>query len=51
MDYGGRDITRCFHWLLARAGFQPRELDPRNIVDGLLLQEYKESYCHLDQVC
>ncbi|XP_033746554.1 actin-related protein 8-like [Pecten maximus] len=49
MEYGGSDITRCFHWLLGKSGFSPRELDPRNTIDGLLLQEYKESYCHLDQ--
>lgn len=49
MEYGGSDITRCFHWLLGKSGFSPRELDPRNTIDALLLQEYKESYCHLDQ--
>lgn len=50
MDYGGSDITRCFHWLLTRAGLPIKDVKINNRIDALFLQELKESYCHLDQV-
>ena len=50
MHYGGSDITRCFHWLLARCGFPYQECRLSNRMDALFLQELKESYCHLEQV-
>jgi hypothetical protein len=50
MEYGGSDVTRCFHWLLQRSGFNPKEIDLNKITDCLIMQEMKESYCHLDQV-
>ncbi|XP_062612394.1 actin-related protein 8-like [Saccostrea cucullata] len=49
MDYGGSDITRCFHHMIQRSGINLRELDAQNTVDCLLLQEMKETYCTLDQ--
>ena len=51
MQYGGSDITRCFHWLLARCGFPYRECRLNNRMDALFMQELKEAYCHLEQVC
>jgi len=50
MQYGGSDITRCFHWLLARCCFPYRECRLNNRMDALFLQELKETYCHLEQV-
>lgn len=50
MDYGGSDITRCFHNVIQRSGINLRELDLQNTVDCLLLQEMKENHCSLDQV-
>ncbi|KAK3085468.1 hypothetical protein FSP39_003869 [Pinctada imbricata] len=49
MDFGGSDISRCFHWLLGRSGTNMRELDIRQTLDCTLLQDMKETYCHLDQ--
>lgn len=49
MDYGGSDITRCFHNVIQRSGINLRELDLQNTVDCLLLQEMKENHCSLDQ--
>ena len=50
MDFGGSDISRCFHWQLGRSGINMRELDLRQPLDCTLLQDMKEEYCHLDQV-
>ena len=50
MEYGGSDISRCFHWLLTRAGLPYKQCDVTDRMDTLLLQELKETYCHLDQV-
>lgn len=49
MEYGGSDVTRCFHWLLQRSGFNPKEIDLNKTIDCQIMQEMKESYCHLDQ--
>ena len=50
MEYGGCDISRCFHWLMTRAGLPYKNCDVTDRMDALLLQELKETYCHLDQV-
>ncbi|ELT94986.1 hypothetical protein CAPTEDRAFT_229124 [Capitella teleta] len=49
MDFGGSDITRCFHWLLLRCGFPYKECSLADRMDALFLQELKETYCHMDQ--
>ncbi|XP_053326025.1 actin-related protein 8 [Spea bombifrons] len=49
LAYGGSDVTRCLFWLMQRAGFPYRECQLSNTLDGLLLQQLKESYTHLDQ--
>ncbi|XP_006631111.2 actin-related protein 8 [Lepisosteus oculatus] len=49
LAYGGSDVTRCFFWLLQRAGFPYRECQLSNRLDCLLLQQLKETFCHLDQ--
>lgn len=49
LDYGGSDITRCFQWLLAKSGFNPQHLKLSDTVDTTILQEFKETFCHLDQ--
>ncbi|KAM4022598.1 actin-related protein 8 [Anomaloglossus baeobatrachus] len=52
LAYGGSDVTRCFFWLMQRAGFPYRECQLSNRLDSLLLQQLKETYTHLDQdVC
>ena len=50
MEYGGCDISRSFHWLMTRAGLPYKNCDVTDRMDALLLQELKETYCHLDQV-
>ena len=50
MDFGGSDVTRCLHWLLMRSGFPYKTCELADKMDGLFLQELKETYCHLDQV-
>ena len=50
LAYGGSDVTRCFFWLLQRAGFPYRECQLTNRMDCMLLQQLKETFCHLDQV-
>lgn len=49
MEYGGSDISRSFYWLMGKSGINLRELDLSRSVDAILMQELKESYCHLDQ--
>ncbi|KAG8556954.1 hypothetical protein GDO81_018264 [Engystomops pustulosus] len=49
LAYGGADVTRCFFWLMQRAGFPYRECQLTNTLDCLLLQQLKETYTHLDQ--
>ena len=51
LNYGGRDITRTFSWLLDNLSFPYMDCKPeKNILDSLLLQELKHSYCHMDTV-
>ncbi|CAI9549438.1 unnamed protein product [Staurois parvus] len=49
LAYGGSDVTRCFFWLMQRAGFPYRECQLTNLLDSLLLQQLKETFTHLDQ--
>ncbi|XP_076132578.1 actin-related protein 8 [Alosa pseudoharengus] len=49
LAYGGSDVTRCFFWLLQRAGFPYRDCQLTNRMDCMLLQQLKETFCHLDQ--
>ncbi|KAJ8265187.1 hypothetical protein COCON_G00142860 [Conger conger] len=49
LAYGGSDVTRCFFWLLQRAGFPYRDCQLSNRMDCNLLQQLKETFCHLDQ--
>uniref|UniRef100_A0A673IT49 Actin-related protein 8 n=1 Tax=Sinocyclocheilus rhinocerous TaxID=307959 RepID=A0A673IT49_9TELE len=49
LAYGGSDVTRCFFWLMQRAGFPYRECQLSSKLDCMLLQQLKESFCHLDQ--
>lgn len=51
LAYGGSDVTRTFFWLLQRAGFPYRECQLANRLDCQLLQQLKETLCHLEQVC
>jgi len=51
LRYGGRDITRTFSWLLDHISFPYIDCQPeRNILDTMLLQELKHTYCHMDTV-
>lgn len=43
-------MSRCFYWLMQRAGFPYRDCQLTNKLDCLLLQHLKETFCHLDQV-
>lgn len=47
LNYGGNDITRCFYWLLKMANFPYRSIDTEDQFDAQLLQELKETFCHL----
>lgn len=47
LNYGGSDITRCFYWLLQRINFPYKECDINDKLDVYLLQELKETFCHL----
>ncbi|XP_056897816.1 actin-related protein 8 isoform X1 [Takifugu flavidus] len=49
LAYGGSDVTRTFFWLLQRAGFPYRECQLANRLDCQLLQQLKETLCHLEQ--
>uniref|UniRef100_A0A8C5RZY0 Actin-related protein 8 n=1 Tax=Laticauda laticaudata TaxID=8630 RepID=A0A8C5RZY0_LATLA len=49
LAYGGCDISRCFYWLMQRAGFPYRDCQLVKKTDCLLLQHLKETFCHLDQ--
>ncbi|XP_064632876.1 actin-related protein 8-like [Lineus longissimus] len=49
MDFGGIDISRSFYVLLHRISFPYKEVSLSKRMDALLLQELKESFCHLDQ--
>ncbi|XP_065066274.1 actin-related protein 8-like [Rhopilema esculentum] len=47
LNYGGSDITRCFNWLLQRISFPYKECDINDKLDIYLLQDLKETFCHL----
>uniref|UniRef100_UPI00358F88E1 actin-related protein 8 n=1 Tax=Myxine glutinosa TaxID=7769 RepID=UPI00358F88E1 len=49
LEYGGADVTRCFYWLMERSGFPFTKCQLGNRHHGLLLQQLKESFCHLHQ--
>ncbi|XP_055503485.1 actin-related protein 8 isoform X2 [Leucoraja erinacea] len=49
LAYGGADVTRCYYWLMQRSGFPYRECQVFSRMDSLLLQQLKETFCHLDQ--
>ncbi|XP_028850073.1 actin-related protein 8 [Denticeps clupeoides] len=49
LAYGGSDVTRCFFWLLQRTGFPYRECQLTSRIDCMLLQQLKETFCHLNQ--
>uniref|UniRef100_A0A672GQ90 Uncharacterized protein n=1 Tax=Salarias fasciatus TaxID=181472 RepID=A0A672GQ90_SALFA len=49
LAYGGSDVTRTFFWLLQRAGFPYRDCQLSNRLDCQLLQQLKETFCHLNQ--
>ncbi|XP_077998073.1 actin-related protein 8-like [Glandiceps talaboti] len=49
LSYGGSDISRCFAWLLSRVYFPYKECDLAGRMDAILMQELKESFCHLEQ--
>ena len=49
IDVGGCDITSAFALFLKRGGFSYRNCNIKNRMDALLLQELKETYCHLDK--
>ncbi|XP_064474750.1 actin-related protein 8-like isoform X2 [Ornithodoros turicata] len=48
MEYGGADITHLFHYLLLKNGFPYTECNYENFPDAMLLQELKESMCHVN---
>ncbi|XP_046542630.1 actin-related protein 8-like [Haliotis rubra] len=48
MEYGGSDVTRCFRWMLRKSGVPLPEVDLSIPTDILLMQELKESFCHMD---
>uniref|UniRef100_A0A3B4BLC0 FHA domain-containing protein n=1 Tax=Periophthalmus magnuspinnatus TaxID=409849 RepID=A0A3B4BLC0_9GOBI len=49
LGYGGADVTRTLLWLLQRAGFPYRDCELSSRLDCVLLQQLKETFCHLDQ--
>lgn len=51
MEYGGSDVSRCLYWLLQRSGALLPEINLTQATGVLQLQELKEAFCHMDQVC
>ncbi|CAH1797829.1 unnamed protein product [Owenia fusiformis] len=49
MEYGGCDIDWAFHRLLQMSAFPYKECRLGNRLDALMMQELKESHCHMDQ--
>ena len=49
INVGGCDITAAFACLLKNGGFPYKNCNIDNRMDALLLQELKETYCHLDK--
>ena len=50
MEFGGCDISQCFHWLLTRISFPYKDCDLGRRMDALFIQDLKETFCHLEQV-
>lgn len=50
MEYGGSDVSRLFHSLLARCGVALPELNLAHSADVIQMQALKETCCHLNQV-
>ncbi|RWS22642.1 actin-related protein 8-like protein [Leptotrombidium deliense] len=48
LEYGGSDITQVLHYLLKQRSFPYSECKSESRVGGMLLQELKENFCHLD---
>ncbi|CAN7992666.1 unnamed protein product [Ixodes hexagonus] len=48
MEYGGADISHLFHYLLRKSGFPYKECDASKATDAILLQELKETMCHVN---
>jgi len=49
MEYGGSDVSRLFHSLLARCGVALPQVKLSSPGDVVQLQALKETQCHLDQ--
>ncbi|KAK3801298.1 hypothetical protein RRG08_067101 [Elysia crispata] len=49
MEYGGSDVSRLFHSLLARCGVSLPELSLARPPDVVQMQGLKETSCHLNQ--
>lgn len=49
MEYGGSDVSRLFHSLLARCGVSLSELNLARPPDVVQMQGLKETSCHLNQ--
>jgi len=49
IDIGGCDVTSAFACLLMREGFPYKKCNIDKRMDALLLQELKETFCHLDK--
>ncbi|KAK0062562.1 actin-related protein 8 [Biomphalaria pfeifferi] len=49
MEFGGSDVSRLFHSLLARCGVALPELNLTNPPDVIQMQGLKETCCHLNQ--
>ena len=50
MEYGGSDVSRLFHSLLARCGVSLPEISLARPPDVVQMQGLKETSCHLNQV-
>jgi actin-related protein 8 len=48
LNVGGSDITRFFYKLLLECKFSYHKCNPEDRLDGLLVEELKETWCHLD---
>lgn len=47
LNIGGRDVTRVFANLLQRNALPYKKFDQDDRMDALLMEELKETYCHL----
>ena len=47
LNYGGNDITRSFFWLLQMANLPYKMIDLYDKLDIQLLQDLKETFCHM----